>query len=288
MSKIFYYLFLKPLSYLPLGILYLIADFIFFLLYYLIPYRKEVIITNLKKSFPDKSAKEIKKISKAFYRFLADLVIETIWNFSLTEKEARKRLEVKNPEMLDQYYEAGKDVIIVVGHYNSWEFLLVAFDLMVKHRGAVIYTKLTDQFLDKIFKRFREKFGMKLLTKVDVKHAFQDGLDKPMAILFGSDQAPASSGRAHWTTFLNQDTAVAIGVEKYAIKYDLPVFFGGLKKLKRGHYSIEFELLTETPQQTQEGEISDMHVQALERLIIEKPQYWLWSHKRWKRVKGAW
>lgn len=288
MSKIFYYLFLKPLSYFPLGILYFIADIIFFLLYYIVPYRKEVILTNLKKSFPDKSDQEIKKISKNFYRFLADLVIETIWNFSLTEKEARKRLEVKNPEVLDQYYDVGKDVIIVVGHYNSWEFLLIAFDLMVKHRGAVIYTALTDQFLDKVFKEFREKFGMKLLSKVDVKHAFQNGLDKPMAILFGSDQAPASSGRAYWTTFLNQDTAVAIGVEKYAIKYNLPVFFGGLKKRKRGHYSIELELLTGTPRDTQEGEISDMHVQALERLIIEKPQYWLWSHKRWKRVKGAW
>jgi len=288
MSRFFYYLFLKPISYLPLSFLYIISNFIYFLLRYVIPYRKKVILTNLIKSFPEKSEKEIEEIRRKFYRFLSDLMVETIWNFSLSEKEARKRMVVENPEVLNKYFEEGKDVIIVVGHYNSWEFLLISFDLMVQHRGAVIYTSLTDKFLDKIFKEFREKFGMKLLTKGEVKHAFQNGLDKPMAILFGSDQAPSSAGRAYWTEFLHQDTAVAIGVEKYAIKYDLPVFFGGLKKIKRGYYSIELELLTDTPLNTKEGEISDMHVQALERLIKETPEYWLWSHKRWKRVRGAW
>ncbi len=288
MSRIAYYLFLKPLSYVPLVLLYVIADFIYALLSYVFPYRREVVVTNITNSFPEKSAKEIKQITKGFYRFLADLMVETIWNFSLSEKEARKRLHVANPEILDKYYNAGKDVIIVVGHYNSWEFLLVAFNLMVNHRGAVIYTKLTDKFLDGVFKKFREKFGMKLLNKVEVKHAFQEGLDKPMAILFGSDQAPASSRRAYWTSFLNQDTSVAIGVEKYAIKYDLPVFFGGLNRVKRGHYSINLELLTEEPLNTKEGEISDLHVKALEKLIQDKPAYWLWSHKRWKRVRGSW
>lgn len=288
MSRVIYYLFLNPLSHVPLVLLYVLADVIFVLLNYLIPYRKQVIVTNLTKSFPHKSENEIKHITRGFYRYLADLIVETIWNFSLSEKEARKRLIVENPEVLDKYYNAGKDVIIVVAHYNSWEFLLVAFNLMVNHRGAVIYTALTDKFLDNIFIEFREKFGMKILTKGDVKHAFNDGLDKPMAILFGSDQAPASSGRAYWTNFLNQDTAVAIGVEKYAIKYDLPVFFGGLNKVKRGYYSINLELLTEDPLKTKEGEISDLHVQALEKLIQEKPEYWLWSHKRWKRVRGAW
>jgi len=288
MSKIAYYLFLKPISYVPLSILYLAADLMYVVLIYIIPYRKAVISTNIANSFPDKSPKEVKQITRRFYRYFADLAIETVWNFSLTEKQVRKRLKVENPEILDKYYDAGKDVIIVVGHYNSWEFLLVAFNLMVNHRGAVIYTKLTDKFLDGVFKKFREKFGMKLLNKVEVKHAFQEGLDKPMAILFGSDQAPASSRRAYWTNFLNQDTAVAIGVEKYAIKYDLPVFFGGLNRVKRGHYSMKLELLTEEPLKTKEGEISELHVKALEKLIQENPEYWLWSHRRWKRVRGAW
>ena len=288
MSRIAYYLFLKPISYVPLPLLYLIADVMYVLLIYIIPYRKEVVVSNITNSFPNKSPKEVKQITRNFYRFFADLAIETVWNFSLTEKQVRKRLKVENPEILDPYYNAGKDVIIVVGHYNSWEFLLVAFNLMVNHRGAVIYTKLTDKFLDGVFKKFREKFGMKLLNKVEVKHAFQEGLDKPMAILFGSDQAPASSKRAYWTNFLHQDTAVAIGVEKYAIKYDLPVFFGGLHRVKRGHYSMNLELLTEEPLKTKEGEISELHVRALEKLIQEKPAYWLWSHRRWKRVRGAW
>ena len=272
----------------PLSVLYVLADVIYLFFKYIIPYRRDVVVSNLTNSFPGKSNKEIKVITKSFYRFLADLVVETIWNFSLSEKEARKRLVIENSEILDTYYKAGKDVIIVVGHYNSWEFMLSAFNLTVAHQGAVIYTSLTDQFLDKIFINFREKFGMKLLTKGDVKHAFQNNSDEPIAVLFGSDQAPSSSGRAYWTNFLNQDTAVAIGVEKYAIKYDLPVFFGGLKKVKRGHYSIKLELLTATPLKTEVGEISELHVKALETLIREKPKYWLWSHKRWKRVRGGW
>lgn len=288
MSRILYYAFLKPLSYLPIGVLYIFSDILFFILYFVIPYRKEVIVTNLKNSFPEKSSGEIKQITKGFYRYLTDLMVETVWNMSISGKEAQKRLVVENPELLNAYYKKGKDVIIVVGHYNSWEFLLVAFNLMVKHKAAVIYTSLTDKFLDKIFKEFREKFGTRLVTKVDVKHVFQDGLGEPMAMIFGADQAPASSRRAHWTTFLNQDTAVAIGVEKYAIKYDLPVFFGALNKVKRGYYSIKLEMLVENPLETQPGEITEIHVKALEKLIREEPNYWLWSHKRWKRVRGAW
>lgn len=288
MSRLFYYVLLKPLSYFPLGVLYIFSDVLFFLLYYLVPYRKKVVLTNLKKSFPDKGPKEIKAIMKGFYHFLTDLMLETVWNFSLSEKEARKRLVVENPEILDSYYEQNKDVIIVVGHYNSWEFLLSAFNLNINHRAAVIYTSLTNDFLDKVFKEFREKFGTKLVTKGEVKHAFKDGIGEPMAIIFGSDQAPASSRRAYWTTFLHQDTAVAIGVEKYATMYDLPVFFGALHRVKRGYYSINLELLIDKPLETQQGEITEAHVKALEKLIIHEPRYWLWSHKRWKRVKGAW
>lgn len=288
MSRVLYYTFLKPISYLPSGVLYIFSDILFFVFNYIFPYRKQVVVTNLKKSFPEKSQKEIKQITKGFYRYLTDLMVETIWNMSLSEKEARKRLVVENPELLTPYYKQGKDVIIVVGHYNSWEFLLVAFNLMIDHRAAVIYTSLTDKFLDKIFKEFREKFDTKLITKVDVKHVFQNGLGEPMAMIFGADQAPASSSRAYWTTFLNQETAVAIGVEKYAIKYDQPVFFGALNKVKRGYYSIKLEMLIDKPLETKEGEITEAHVKALENLIIEEPTYWLWSHKRWKRVKGTW
>lgn len=288
MTRVLYYAFLKPISYLPLGVLYIFSDILFFIFNYIVPYRKQVVITNLEKSFPEKSQKEVKQITKGFYRYLTDLMVETVWNMSLSEKEARKRLVVENPELLTPYYKQGKDVIIVVGHYNSWEFLLVAFNLMIDHRSAVIYTSLTDKFLDKIFKEFREKFGTKLVTKVEVKHVFQNGLGEPMAMIFGADQAPASSGRAYWTTFLHQETAVAIGVEKYAIKYDLPVFFGALHKIKRGYYSIKLELLIDKPLESKEGEITEAHVKALENLIKEEPTYWLWSHKRWKRVKGAW
>lgn len=271
----------------PLWVLHSFSNVLYFLFFYITHYRQKVVFQNLQNSFPHKSEKEIREIAKGFYRFLADLTIETIWNMSLSEKEARAHLVVENPEVLDSYYESNKDVIIVVAHYNSWEFLLSAVNLRLKHRAAVIYTPLTDKFLDKVFKEFREKFGTLCLNKGEAKHAFKNS-NGPVAMLFGSDQAPSSSRKAYWTTFLNQETAVAIGVEKYAIMHDLPVFFGSLHCLKRGYYSLRLELLTDNPVDTEPGEISEMHVKALEKLIIEEPKYWLWSHKRWKRVKGAW
>jgi len=226
-----------------------------------------------------------KEIASKFYHYMTDLMIEILWCFSLTEKRIKNRFVVKNPELLDEYYTAGKSVILILGHYSSWELVLSSLNLFVKHRVATIYIPLTSQSFDKIFYKMRTVFNSEMIAKKDFGKRMQEGHDKLRAIIFGADQSPSISKNIYWTQFLNQDTAVAFGAEKYAKLYDMPVVFTHLNRESRGKYTVEFETVTENPLQEREGDITERHVRILEKQILERPEFWLWSHKRWKKKR---
>ena len=283
LSKILYYLFLKPLSLLPLPVLYWLSDFAYVLVYKVGGYRKEVVFENLRNAFPDKTDFEIKQTASGFYHFINDLMVEILWCFSLTEKRITNRLKVKNPELLDDLYASGKSVVLILGHYASWEMVLSSLNLFVKHHVATIYVPLTNKGLDEKFFKMRTTFGSEMIAKRDFKNNMQEGTDKQRAIIFGADQSPSISKNLYWTQFLNQDTAVALGAEKYAKMYDMPVVFIWLRREKRGYYSVEFETITTDPKSEPEGAITEKHVRVMEKQILAKPEYWLWSHKRWKK-----
>ena len=287
MGTILYYLILKPLSLFPLPILYWFSDIAYFFVYRIFGYRKEVIFENLANAFPDKSAAERKEIAGKFYHFITDLMIEILWCFSLSEKRIRHRFKVINPELLDDFYDAGKSVVLVLGHYSSWEMVLSSLNLFVKHRVSTIYIPLTNKGLDRMFYKMRTVFSAKMIAKKDFRESFAEHDDELRAIIFGADQSPAVSKNIYWTQFLNQDTAVAFGVEKYARKYDMPVVYSRLRREMRGYYSLEFETISAEPMATAEGEISEQHVRLLEQEIIYQPEFWLWSHKRWKKKRDV-
>ncbi len=287
MGTILYYLILKPLSLFPLPILYWFSDIAYFFVYRIFGYRKEVIFENLANAFPDKSAAERKEIAGKFYHFITDLMIEILWCFSLSEKRIRHRFKVINPELLDDFYDAGKSVVLVLGHYSSWEMVLSSLNLFVKHRVSTIYIPLTNKGLDRMFYKMRTVFSAKMIAKKDFRESFAEHDDELRAIIFGADQSPAVSKNIYWTQFLNQDTAVAFGVEKYARKYDMPVVYSRLRREMRGYYSLEFETISAEPMATAEGEISEQHVRLLEQQIINQPEFWLWSHKRWKKKRDV-
>lgn len=285
MGNILYFLVLKPLSLLPLPVLYWLSDFAYFFVYKIFGYRKDVIFSNLANAYPDKTIAERKDIAAKFYHFIADFMVETIWCFSLTEKRIRNRFKVLNPELLDELYESGKSVALVLPHYSSWELVLSSLNLFVKHRVSTIYIPLTNQGLDKAFYKMRTVFKSKMIAKKDFKGSFSDSNEELRAIIFGADQSPSISKNIYWTEFLNQDTAVAFGVEKYAKIYDMPVVYARLDRVKRGYYSLEFETVTEQPATEPEGDITERHVRILEKQILNKPEFWLWSHKRWKKKR---
>jgi len=240
---------------------------------------------NLEKSFPSKSDAEIKKICRHFYHHLCDLIVESIKLFSITSDQIQKRFKVNNPEILQPYFDQGKSLIIVGGHYNNWEMLAAGIDQQVAHETVALYSKLSNAFFDTKMKSSRGTFGLRMVTTKESFAYFKEEHTIPRMTIFGADQSPTYSKNVHWTKFLSQDTAVALGTEKFAKKYDLPVVYGAIKKEKRGYYSLDISVLTENPAETAEGEITEMHTKILEKQVVKQPEYWLWTHKRWKRKK---
>jgi KDO2-lipid IV(A) lauroyltransferase len=283
-TRILYYIFIIPISLLPYKVLYFISDVIFIFLFRIVGYRKTIVYSNLKNSFPEKPEKEIKQIMTGFYHHLCDLIVESIKGFTISEKNLRERLIIKNPDFSNYYADKGQSIIFVGGHYNNWEICAQAFSMYSNHKCIGIYKPLSNAFInDKIYIS-RSKYGMQLVSMKHTKKSFTDG-DEAKAIVFGSDQNPANPKRAHWVQFLSQDTGVLFGVERYAKEYDWPVVFVSISKAKRGYYEVEYSLVTDNPNEEPHGKITKDFTKRLEQDIINQPQYWLWSHKRWKHKR---
>lgn len=286
-SIILYYVVLKPLSLLPYSVGNAFSWCIYVALFYVVGYRKKVVDINLAKSFPEKSEAERKTITKNFYKHLADVLMDGIRAFSITKDELREHLKCKNPEVLRKYYDAGRDVVIAVGHYNSWELFLTGLNLYIRHRAVVIYQPLTDKFLDEVLREKRSEYNTYMLPRNGVKEFYNSPRKQLSAVVYAIDQSPPRPERAWWTTFLNQETGVNFGTEKMATDFNHPVVYVRITKEKRGYYQMEFVEVTDQPQRAQYGEITKRVTQLLEEDIRHKPEYWLWSHKRWKHKRPA-
>ncbi|MCO6476429.1 MAG: hypothetical protein J5I94_07400 [Phaeodactylibacter sp.] len=280
-----YYLFIKPLSLLPLRVSYLLSDLLYFVLYYVLRYRRKVVFTNLRNSFPEKSAEEIEAIARKFYQHFCDLSMEAIHNFSISKEELVARCRLRNPELLEQFYRQGKSIIIASGHYNNWEMAALAFDLQASHQGVGIYKPLRNAFLDGKLRQSRAKYGLELVPKDKTKAFFLENSHRLTAPMLATDQSPSKSINVYWARFLNQDTAVLFGTEKYAREFNYPVVYGHIYKMRRGYYEMVFEIVEDKPSEAPHGAITEKHTKVLEKDIQEAPQYWLWTHKRWKRKR---
>ena len=283
-TRIIYYILILPISYLPYPLIYLISDFIYFLMFKVIKYRKRVVLNNLINSFPKKNKQELDIIMRHFYRHLCDIIMESIKGFTISEKQLKSRLIIKNPELSNFYAEKGQSIIFIGGHYNNWEIYAQAICMYSNHNCIGIYKPLSNKFLNKKIYYSRSRFGTNLVSIRHAKKSFIEN-EKAKAILFGSDQNPSNPKRAHWVEFLNQDTAFLFGAEKYAKEYDFPVIYVSIKKLKRGYYEAEYSVITDSPNKEEHGKITKDFTSKLEQDIVNKPQYWLWSHKRWKHKK---
>lgn len=288
MMPFVYYLLIRPLSFLPAFMLYGLSDFAYVVIYKLLGYRKKVVFENLRNALPEKSEEEVQEIGREFYSHLCDLIVESIMMFHMSKEEAIDRFRIANPELLDDYYKAGKSVIIVSAHFNNWEYASLSPEAQLLHKVIGIYSPLKNKFMDNKIKESRQRFGSIFLAKKEVDTYFEANKDKLIAPLFAADQSPGNPKKAYWTNFLNQDTPVAYGPEKFARKYNYPTVFAYIKKIKRGYYEARVEVIHENPAETKYGFITEQHTKLLEKQIKEKPQYWLWSHRRWKhkRPKG--
>lgn len=283
MAPILYYLFIKPISLLPFPLLYALSDAVYLMMYALIGYRKKVVRSNIEKSFPELSQGEHRQIEKAFYKHFCDIILETFKSFSMREKNLLKRFQHLNPELLNELRTRHERCIIVGGHYNNWEWLALGIDQSINFDSVALYTRLSNVYFDNKVRASRGKFGLKMVPTKKFKDTLKDIPN--FALILGSDQCPRADQKAYWMTFLNQETGVQFGAEKLAKDYNCPVVYAVIDKLKRGHYQLRFELVTEKPLEEAEGFITQIHTLKLERDIKAAPAFWLWSHKRWKRAK---
>ena len=285
-SGFLYYGILIPFSWLPYRILYFISDGLYVLLYRLFSYRKTVVLQNIANSFPEKSHLEHLEITDRFYRHLCDLIVESIKVFSISDEEVQRRMQVINPEFINRFYQEGRSVILAGGHYNNWELFAVAIDRAIKHQAVALYKPFTNAYFDKKMCESRGKYGLKMVSTKKTKEEFEMNHDL-RAIIFGIDQSPNNHRNAYWSTFLHQDTGMMFGVEKYAKEFNLPVIYARINKVKRGYYTFEFVDAIEYPLNTAYGEITLKTNRLLEQDITQQPEFWLWSHKRWKHKRPA-
>ncbi len=282
---------LRALSWLmdkmPRRLVYLISDLLFILLFYLVRYRRDVVKTNLANSLPDQSKKERDRIAVKFYHHLCDCFLETLYFDWISDTEVRERVKFLNSEMPNGYMDQGKTVIILMGHYNNWE-CFNNWGLHTRHKSYAIYKKLRNSAFEKFYIHLRSRFGSAPLERAMTFRQLMDDSKAriPSLSLFLIDQSPRVHDIPYWTTFLNQETAVLVGPEKIAVKLDTVVIFGKTKKVKRGFYEVEFELITDHAKACPKFEITEKSTRIMERLIVESPEYWLWSHRKWKHQQS--
>lgn len=274
--------FLKLISRLPFPLLYIIADGLYILIFYVFSYRRKVVFDNLKKSFPETCDTETEKIAKGFYKNLVDVIVETIKLLTISEKQLRKRVIIENPETIQQFYSENKSVVVSTSHQCNWEWLLVSCSLQLEHAVDAVYLKLNNTFSDQLMKSIRGRFGANLIEKKDLFKSLVTRKNIVRIIAMVGDQAPSHDANVFWTKFLNQDTNFFTGAERIATKLDMPILYVAMRRVKRGYYAINFEVLSTTPKKTANHEITAKFVKAMEMTIQKHPSDWLWSHKRWK------
>lgn len=275
-------LLLNVIAKLPFWFLYLISDVLYLLIYKLLGYRKNVVKQNLIKSFPDKTASELKVIEQDFYRNLCDNIIETIKSTSITAKDIKERVQIINAEYVHELYASNKKIFAMQGHYANWEWPAFAWCLLYPGQSIGIYKPLTNPHFDQYYFKFRSKFGMLPLAMNDVARALISKRNETYTLGIISDQTPADTESAYWTNFLNQPTAVFLGTEKLAKQFDAVVLFLKVNRIKRGYYQMEIVPICDHAKDTELYEITEKHVRFLEDIINENPADWLWSHRRWK------
>ncbi len=279
-------LFSRFLAALPKRGLYLFADLLFFIGHYLIGYRKKVVYANLKRAFPEKSPREIRQTALAFYRHLADVMVEDMAMLHMKPTKLKQFVTLPDLDVLEELYQNKRNVTGLLGHYGNWEFLTTV-PLYSRYTILSVYKPLKNKFFNRKIYQMRKRFQeipvpMREVYQQVIRHQTKG---HPFIAGFVADQAPPKNKSHYWTSFLNQETAFFTGAEKIARKFNHTVIFTAVKKLKRGSYQVIVRKLADEAGETREHEITEKYVRALEQLIREEPAFWLWSHRRWKHSK---
>lgn len=277
------YSFLWCISILPFPLLYLFSDFVYFLLYKVIGYRKKTVRNNIKMAFPEYTHKQVLAIEKAFYKYLCDMFLEMIKTMTISQDEMDRRYKFKNIEIVKEYEKKGKSIILMCSHYASWEWVII-LGKYLDTDGYGVYKKIANPYFDKLVRDIRSKFKAVLIDTKHTVSTIKNNESKGIhaTYLFISDQTPRLSTSNYWNTFMGINTPIHTGAEKLAKDLDMSVLYLKVSKIKRGFYEAEFIEITDEPRNTPEHYITDTFLRIVENQIKEEPRYYFWTHKRWK------
>ena len=263
-------------AWLPLKVLFVFSSLIYWVVYRLVGYRRDIVRDNLLQAFPEKSEKEIVRIEKEFYLHLCDSFVEWIYPMHRSAETLSKHYRFLNPGLINELHAKGKSVAGVLGHYGNWEYLSL-LPKFVNHEVLALYKPLKNPFFDKLINGLRGKYGVQMVPDHLGFRKLKERNDRGALTLtyFLADQSPQKSKIKYRTDFLNRSAPVFLGPEHISKKLNMAVVFFDIRKVKRGHYEVEFQNL-------KSYEITEMHVRALEKSILRNPAPWLWSHRRWK------
>jgi len=277
------YPFLWLISILPFRIFYWFSDFVYFLVYHVIGYRRKTVRENLALTLPHLSDAERKEIEKKFYQHMCDMFLEMIKTMSITPEEMEKRFTITNMDLFHEYENKGKSVVLVASHYASWEWLLTLNKRML-FNGVGVYKKIANPYFDKLVRKIRGKYDAELVeTKKAIPLMAQNQRDGILSLYgLASDQSPKLDRIFHSMKFMGIEVPVHTGAEMLAKKYDLSVIFIKVKKVGRGYYEASIVPIADNPKEYENFEITEKYLREVEKQIYEAPEYYLWTHKRWK------
>ena len=274
---------IRLFSKLPLRVLYILSDIIFFLMYNLVGYRKKVVTENLKNSFPKKSESEIDKIRTSFYRNFSDYIVETFKSFTISSKELRVRVQHINQDVFHDAKSENKNVILLTGHVFNWEWFNALATIIPQENCFPVYRKVQNSFWEEKIKGIRNRFGNTALeAKEVIRHILRNPNDGNSVYMFVADQSPHVSEVSFGLNFLNQKTPAFIGYDKLSTRMDLAFVFCEMKKVKRGYYQINYYRIYPDGEKFVEYEVVKKFHKLLENTINKRPDNYLWSHRRWK------
>ncbi len=269
----------------PFWLLYRISNGIAWLLYRVIGYRKEVVVSNLKRCFPERGEKEIETIAWKSYLNLSDIILETIKSFTMPVAAVEKRYVFKNAEDINKFTDQNQPVLICGSHFNNWEWGVLTANIDFTGQAIGVYKPLKNKGINNYFNRKRMRAGMQLIPMKQTFDYVANHLNKPNAYFFITDQSPANKARIHWVDFMGNDTACLSGVDTLARKFNMPVFHYEVNRIKRGYYEVEYTEVCLDPSDQKEGEITQQFMNTLAAALRRAPESWLWSHKRWKKKR---
>lgn len=276
---------LKLISRLPLPLLYRLSDLIYLILRFGLGYRRQVIMRNLRKAFPKKNEQALNQIRNSFYRHLGDVVVESLKTLTISEKELNRRVRLVNPEVINQFYEQGQSVIAATAHQGNWEWMLVSCSSQLPFHVDAVYQALKSPFFNRLMFRMRSRFGAQPIEKSTSFRTMMKHRDKICITAMVADQLTRNWQHRYETTFMHQPTAFYSGPERIARKLKQAVIFVSMQRRKRGYYDVTFEVIDTPPFHEEAHFITEQYVRKVEEAIRKRPEEWLWSHNRWKKIR---